>query len=117
MSKKYYIKQEDFHKEYEKSLIIDKPTNKLLDMFLLIAENYSSKFNNCCELDKNSCINYAAMEAYSKWKEYDKKRSENIFAFFTQMIKDDLTISYNNINKNSHRNISIDVLFENKNKN
>lgn len=115
MSKNYYVKANEFHQEYENSLAINSPTPKLLEMFTLIATNYSSKFNNVCDLDKNSCINYAVSEAYLKWKEYDRKRSDNIFAFFTQMIKNDLTGSYNNIHKNSHRNISIDVLFENKN--
>lgn len=114
MSKKYYVKPEEFHKEYEASLLIDKPTDKLLKMFELIASNYSSKFNNSCDLDKNACINYAVSEAYVKWREYDKTRSNNIFAFFTQMIKNDLTSSYNQINKNSYRNISIDSLFSNQ---
>lgn len=114
MSKNYYVNPDDFHKEYESSLLVDKPTDKLLEMFELIASNYSSKFNNCCDLDKNSCINYAVSEAYLKWREYDKTRSNNIFAFFTQMIKNDLTASYNQINKNSYRNISIDSLFTNQ---
>lgn len=115
MSKKHYVNQKDFHKEYEISLEQNKPTDKLLQMFELIATRYSSKYDNLCDLDKNSCINYATMEAYLKWKSYDKNRSSNIFAFFTEMIKNDLISSYNNIHKNSHRNISIDVLFTNKN--
>lgn len=114
MSKRNYVKPEEFHNEYDESINQDKPTSKLLEMFELIATNYSSKFNNCCDLDKNSCINYAVSEAYVKWREYDRTRSNNIFAFFTQMIKNDLTSSYNQINKNSYRNISIDSLFSNQ---
>lgn len=110
---KHYIKAKDFHNEYNLSLQQNKPTDKLLKMFFMIAERYSSKFNNLCDTDANSCINYAATEAYYKWKEYDINKSENIFAFFTQMIKNDLTAHYNLINKNSYRNVSIDAIFIN----
>lgn len=113
-NKKHYIKSDDFHKEYLESEKIDKPTNKLIEMFTKIATRYSSKYNNIAKLDSDSCINYAVMEAILKWKEYDKTRSNNIFAFFTQMIKNDLFTQYNLIFKNSHKNISIDVLFTNK---
>jgi hypothetical protein len=111
MAKKFYLTNKDFYDEYIVSYNQGKPTNKLIKMFELIATNYSSKFNNLCELDKNSCINYAVSEAYLKWKTFDIEKPESIFSFFTQVIKNDLTISYKNIMRNSHLNISIDYLF------
>lgn len=115
MSKKHYVTGKELHQEFQLSLEQDKPTDKLFKMFELIATRYSSKFNNLCDLDRNSCINYATMEAYLKWKEYNIERSDNIFSFYTEMIKNDLATSFNLIHKNSHRNISIDVLFTNQN--
>lgn len=116
-TKKLYLKPEDLHNEYEKSLELNKPTDKLIEYFYLIATRFSSKYNNLCELDTDSCINYAVSEAWQKWSKYDKTRSNNVFAFFTQIIKNDLYFAHNEIKKNAYRNISIDVLFENTNKN
>ena len=116
-NKKIYLKPEDLRTEYEKSLVQNKPTEKLIEYFYLIARRYSSKFNNLCELDTESCVSYAVSEAWQKWNKYDPERSDNCFSFYTQMLKNDLFAAHNDIKKNSHRNISIDVLFENTNKN
>lgn len=109
--KRFYVKPQNFHYEYNLSLKDDKPTPKLLEYFELIARGWSSKYDNLAKLDVDSCVNYAVTEAWLKWKEYDKKISENIFAFFTQMIKNDLTAHYNNIRKHSKKNISLDVIY------
>lgn len=117
MAKNHYVKAEEFHKEYELSLTDNKPTRKLLLMFEKIAKHYSTKFRGKCKLDVDSCVNYALTEAWLKWKKYDKERSNNIFAFFTKMIANDLTTHHNKITKNSNLHISLDALFSNNSSN
>lgn len=113
-NRNYYIQGSDFQNEYKLSQQQGEPTKRLISMFELIARRYSSKYNNLCQMDTESCINYAVMEAYSKWDKYDKNRSENIFAFFTQMIKNDLTAHYNELNGDNYRHVSIDAIFINR---
>ena len=114
--KRYYIKPENFRIEYKKSQEIGKPTNTLIDYFQKIAIRYSSKYNNLEKVDVDGCVNYALFEAIQKWDKYDETRSANIFSFYTEMIKNDLTIHYNQLKKNSKRHVSIDVIFKESNK-
>jgi hypothetical protein len=109
----YYVKPDDFHEEYKISLIKGKPTTKLLLMFEKIAKKYSTKFRGN-KLDIDSCVNYALTEAWKKWDKYDEERSTNIFAFFTQMIKNDLAQHHNKIFHKKELYVSIDALFTNQ---
>ena len=109
----YYIQPEDFQNEYEKSLKLDEPTRKLLLMFEKIAKKYSTKFRCINKIDTDSCVNFALCEAWLKWKKYDSERSPNLFSFFTAVIKNDLMLHYNLINKNKDVNMSVDALFPN----
>jgi hypothetical protein len=112
----YYVKPEEFHEEYNKSLILDKPTDKLLKMFERIGKGYSTTFRGN-KLDQDACVNYALCEAWKKWKKYDEKRSKNIFSFFTQMIKNDMAQHHNKIFHKKELYISIDAMFINNQNN
>jgi hypothetical protein len=109
---KYYIRPEKFRAEYKLSQEKGEPTRKLLLMFERLAKKYSTKFHCRNKLDTDSCVNYALTEAWLKWDRYDEKRSSNIFAFFTEMIKNDLFTHYKVITKHKDH-ISFDVLFSN----
>ena len=112
----HYVQQNDFHNEYLKSVEIKKPTDKLLLMFEKIAIGYSRKFIGN-KLDIAACVSYAQTEAWKKWDKYDEKRSNNIFAFFTQMIKNDLAQHHKKIFHKKELYISIDSLFTNNQNN
>jgi len=109
----YYIKPEDFHAEYQKSLDADEPTRQLLLMFEKIAKRFSTKFRSINKIDTDSCVNFALTEAWLKWKKYDKEKSNNIFSFFTSVIANDLKCHHNLITKNKDLHISLDALFSN----
>lgn len=85
-------------------------TSELLECFQKIAENFITKYNNANDEDRRACINYAVSEAWQKWDKYDKNRSPNIFAFYTQMISNDLRIHYKMINRHNSMKISLDSL-------
>lgn len=108
--KKFYIKPELMRQEYEACMQKDECSEKLLKMFQLIAEHFTSVFYYMNEIDRKTCISFAVTEAWLKWKTYDPTRSNNIFSFFTTMISNDLRQHYKHITKNYHRNISIESL-------
>jgi hypothetical protein len=109
---KYYIPPEEFHAEYKLSQEKGEPTRKLLLMFEKIAKRFSTKYRCTNKLDTDSCVNYALTEAWLKWDKYDPARSKNIFAFFTEVISNDLRYHHNLITKHKDH-ISFDVLFAN----
>lgn len=115
-TKNFYVKPVDFQNEYDKSLSLDAPTALLLKMFEKIGIGYSKKFGGN-KLDQDACVNYALFEAYKKWKKYDSTRSPNIFAFFTQMIKNDMAQHHNKIFHKKNLYVSIDALFINSQNN
>lgn len=113
--RKYYVRPELFRKEYLKCRDEDKCSDKLIGYFGLIADKFiqGSKTRNMDDFEKDCCVSYATSEAYIKWKSFDIQRSDNIFAFFTQMIKNDIYYHFNTCFKRKH--ISIDQFIENMN--
>lgn len=109
--KRNYIEPEDFHNEYELSLINDEPTAKLISMFEKIAVGLSSTLPQFNKIDTDATINYGVTEAWKKWKKYNPERSNNIFSFFTTIIFNDMRTHHNQIKKNRKRHISIDAIF------
>lgn len=110
-----YLKAEDFQAEYDKSVQLGEPTSKLLNMFEKIAKRFSTTFQYYNTQDRDACVNFALTEAWLKWKKYDRERCDNIFAFFTTMISNDMRLHYNNLMKGKDVNISIDALFDSDN--
>lgn len=113
---KIYLKPNNFHEEYNKSIDQGKPSDKLIKMFELIAKRYITVYRQVNKIDNDACINYAVCEAWLKWDKYNPEFSDNIFSFFTKMIKNDMAQHYNKIKKGKDRNLSIDALLSNENK-
>lgn len=111
--KKYYIAPKDFRFEYYTSIDFDKPTNGLLEMFEKIARGWGRKYPKTNKQDLDSYIGFAVSEAWRKWKKYDPSKSDNLFAFFTSVIKNDMALAHNNLNRNKHLHVPIDGLFVN----
>jgi hypothetical protein len=111
---KIYIPSKLFSEEYNKSLELGKPTDKLIILFSKIAKGFSTTFEYKNKCDLNACINYAVAEAWQKWDKFNPEVSENLFSFFTTMISNDLKFHYNQITKGKKVNISIDALFSNE---
>ena len=115
----YYLPPDKFARIYQEAVIAKKPTAGLFECFRLIAENYSSIYNNTSQHDKDSIINYAVSEAWRKWEKYNPEVTTNIFSFFTTMISNDMKTHYNlifgkNKNKdNKYTFVSIEKLFGN----
>lgn len=114
-NKKYYVTPEEFHLEFKACLALDMPSPKLMVMFEKIARGRSRSFFSRNKIDTEAGISYAVTESWLKWKKYDINRSSNIFAFFTQVITNDLKTYYNKLQKYDKQNISLDAIFSGPN--
>ena len=112
-NKKYYVEPDEFHAEFELCKKLGSPSTKLMIMFEKIARGMSRTFFSINKIDTEAGISYAVTESWIKWKKYDINRSENIFAFFTTVISNDLKTYYNKLTKYKNRNVSIDAIFAN----
>lgn len=112
-----YLKPKDFQEEYTKCKEVGKCSNKLLLMFEKIAKKYVVTFGGKNKLDNDACVNYALTEAWKKWEKYDETKSTNIFAFFTQMIKNDLMAHHNKLYHKKELYVSLDSVFSNNQNN
>lgn len=111
----YYLNPDKFKFDYEDSVKKGFCTTHLLEDFKLIADNVYNiitKGNKNYDIDGEMCKMYAVEEAFFKWKKYNPERTPNIFAFFSQMIKNDIMAHYNFINKGKERNISMSMFQE-----
>ena len=111
MAKNYYLKPEVLRAHWDACVKAGECSNELIKDFRLIADNvYVVITKGQHHQDAEVCKVYAVTEAWRKWDKFDPSKTENIFAFFTQMIKNDIMIHYNYLNGNK-RNISM-TLFE-----
>lgn len=79
------------NRELREQLIISKENDVLtpvaLEMFMLMAEKFSTKFKYIYPEDREDCISFAIMDCYQYWRGYNPEKSANAFAYITQIIK------------------------------
>lgn len=116
-----YLPPEIFKAEYEKCRSNDVCSNQLIFMFEKIAKNYYKKLPQLSTKDNQAIIAYGTSQAWRKWKSYDKNVSGNLFAFFTQMIRNDMITHFNKITEGKAKKdygvqfVYMETLFSNKN--
>jgi DNA-directed RNA polymerase specialized sigma subunit len=81
------VKNADLRNEIIKSKEKDELTKEALDMFILMARKFSKKLNYIYPEDREDCISFAVMDCYQYWRGYDPEKSQNAFAYYTQVIK------------------------------
>lgn len=108
-----YLPPEKFLKEYNLSVEQGQPTDRLIQMFKLLATEFSKVWVHTNKCDRDACINFAVSEAWRKWDKFDTNVSNNLFSFFTTIISNDLRLHYKKLTKSKDINISIDALFSN----
>jgi len=108
-----YLDPKVLFTEYDKSIELGRPTDKLVILFQKIAKNYATTFNTSNKCDLNACINFGVSEACQKWNKYDTEKSDNIFSFYTTIISNDMRLHFKEITKGKGRQISLDALYSN----
>ena len=62
-------------------------SDKLIEMFTLIAENYSHKYTYKYPEDKDDCKQQAVVDCNMYWHNFNVEKSSNAFAYITQIVK------------------------------
>jgi hypothetical protein len=109
MSTNHHVKNKDLRE----ALIVSKAKNELtpeaLDMFILMAEKFSTKFKYIYSEDKEDCISFAIMDCYQYWRGYDPAKSQNAFAYITQIIKNGFAKGWRKLYGNMPKSKKISV--------
>ena len=114
-NKNYYVTPEELQTEYSNCIDAGKVTDKMLKLFTKIAKHFATTFDYTNKCDAEACINYAVSEAWQKWQKYNSEKSDNIFAFYTTMIANDLKLHFKLITKGKSKSIYIETLLSNEN--
>lgn len=83
----HHVKNSDLRNEIIKCKEKNELTPEAINMFMLMAKKFSTRLNYYYEEDREDCISFAVMDCYQYWRGYDPEKSQNAFAYFTQIIK------------------------------
>lgn len=73
----------------------DKLTYKAEQMFIILAERVVRKFRYNNPDDKKDCLQTAYLDMFANWRNFDPTRSQNAFAYFTEITKRGLARGWN----------------------
>lgn len=82
-----YIKNKDLLNEIIISKNQDSLTGNAVNMIQQISSGISTKLSYKYEQDREDCIANGVFKAVSYWRNFDPQKSNNAFAYFTQVIK------------------------------
>jgi hypothetical protein len=86
-TKTHHVKNRDLREELILSKEKDELTPKAVDMIMLMAEKLSTKFKYVYPEDREDCIAFAIMDCWKYWRGYNPEKSDNAFAYITQIQK------------------------------
>lgn len=96
MSKKY-IKNADLLRAFLESREGGEPTRELIKMFRKIVEGISKRMAYKNPDDKEDCISSGMEDLIKYWDRFDPDKSNNPFAYFTQIGKNGLAKGWKRI--------------------
>jgi DNA-directed RNA polymerase specialized sigma subunit len=83
----YFIDPQELKEEIIKSKEQNELTKRAVEMLTLMATEASKKLKYRDEEDRKDCIAFALMDVVRYWRSFNPEKSNNPFAYFTQMIK------------------------------
>lgn len=104
-----YVKNRDLREQLIISKEQDELTKEALEMIMLMAEKFSTKFKYIYHEDKEDCISFAIMDCYCYWRGYNPDKSANAFAYITQVIKNGFAKGWRKLYGNMPKSKKISV--------
>lgn len=83
----YYLNNADLLKELAASKEEGKLTNKAVEMFILLAERVISRLPYADDYLREEAESGAKMDLLLYWNRFDPNKSNNAFAYLTQICK------------------------------
>jgi len=105
----HHVKNADLRNEIIKCKENDKLSIEAIEMFQLMAKKFSTKLNYVYPQDREDCIAFAILDCYMYWRAYNPEKSENAFAYFTQMIKNGFAKGWRKLHGNFPKSKKISV--------
>ena len=103
--KRNYLNNRDLREEIIKSKEQDELTPLALKYLMLLADKCSRKLSYRNPDDRKDCIACAYMDLYRYWRNYDPNRSENAFAYFTEIAKRGFAKGWNKLHPKKYKGI------------
>lgn len=94
---RYYIDQKKLLQEVVISKENGELTPSALEMLILIANEVSRALKYEYEEDRVDCIAFAIEDLIRYWKSFDATKSDNAFAYYTQIAKNGLAKGWNKL--------------------
>jgi len=101
--KKNYLNNADLRNEIIKSKEAGELTPLALKYLMLLADKCSLKLSYKNPDDRADCIAFAYMDLYRYWKNYDPNKSENAFAYFTEVAKRGFAKGWNKLHPKKYQ--------------
>ena len=105
----HHVKNADLRNEIIKCKEKDELSREALDMFMLMAKKFSTKLNYIYPEDREDCISFAVMDCFMYWRGYDPAKSQNAFAYYTQIIKNGFAKGWRKLYGNMPKSKKISV--------
>lgn len=108
---KNYINNDELMDELRKSKALGKPTQRLTEMFQLLARRVSGSFIYDSNEDRYDCVLHSFTILMEKWNKFDFEKNTNAFSFYTQVALNGLRAGWNLLNGKKKYTVSIDRIF------
>jgi hypothetical protein len=98
--KKHYIDRHEFYNAICESQDRGSLTPKASSMLILLAENTIEcwRYYNGQE-DKNDCLQAGLFDLFNNWHKFDRNKSNQAFAYFTEVFKKGIYRGFNELYK------------------
>jgi len=108
---KNYLNNKDMLAQWKLSSDQDAITDTFANMLMLLTKRYSSKVRfNVCDTFRDDMESFALLTVSKVWRSFNPDKSDNPFAYFTQVIKRAF-YQYQNLERRQ-RDISNELLIE-----
>lgn len=94
-----YLKNKDFYAEILKSKELDRLTTNAENMMILLGNRTIKKMRYYNNADKEDCLQTGLCIMFTNWRNFDEKKSQNAFAYFTEVFKRGIAKGYNDLNR------------------
>lgn len=94
---KNYLRNKDLYEEIVKCKIDGKLSDRAYKMFLILTDKVSMKMKYRDPEDKKDCIAYAHLDILKYWKSFNPEKSNNAFAYYTEVIKKGFAKGWNHL--------------------
>lgn len=105
-----YLKNKILYAEVVKCRSENKISPQLVKYFEILTENFMKMFNYRDIEDKKDCYQAAIVQLLSVWNKFNPDLSKNAFAYYTQIIKNEIAKQFNMLHpKKSKNDVSYDL--------